>query len=87
MASNFTMRFQRNDDDLLITLKGNFDGSSAHVLLEAIKRNCKSNHHIFVDTNGLKDIHPFGHQVLQSSLSDMKKRAAEIIFSGKKGNY
>ena len=83
MASNFTMRFQRNNGDLFITLNGDFDGSSARVLLDALKRNFLKNRHIAVDTNGLRDIHLFGCQVLQRDLSDLKKRATEIIFSGK----
>jgi anti-anti-sigma regulatory factor len=83
MASNFTMRFRRGDDDLLITLNGDFDGSSAHVLLAALKRNCKNNLQISVDTNGLKCVHPFGSNVLQSYLSELRKRSTHIIFSGK----
>jgi len=40
MASNFNILFKRKNGDLHIDLKGDFDGSSAKILYNALKRNC-----------------------------------------------
>jgi hypothetical protein len=82
MASNFTMRFQRKNGNLHINLRGDFDGSSAHVLLNALKRNYDDVHKIFVETSGLKTVAPFGREVLQSNLLGLRTRPDKIIFGG-----
>jgi anti-anti-sigma regulatory factor len=53
MASNFTMRFQRSNGSLDIIIKGDFDGSSAHELLEALRRKSNDMQKIIVNTDGL----------------------------------
>ncbi|MBN1102313.1 MAG: anti-sigma factor antagonist [Deltaproteobacteria bacterium] len=83
MASNFTIRFQRKNGDLHIGLKGDFDGSSAHVLLNAIGRNIEETQRILVDTSGLRRVSPFGRDVLHANLSVLKLRLGKIIFIGK----
>lgn len=87
MAYNFTIRFQRKNANLHMNLKGDFDGSSAHVLSEALKRNCDDAHKIFVHTSGLRRVYPFGRDVLQSNLSGLKRKSAKIIFTGEKGTF
>jgi hypothetical protein len=82
MASNFTMRFQRKNGKLHIQLNGDFDGSSAHVLLNALKRNHHEKRNIFVDTSGLKKVFPFGREVLRCHLSALGFKPGSIVFSG-----
>ena len=82
MASNFTMRFQRKNGNLHINLRGDFDGSSAHVVLNAIKRKYDDADKIFVETGGLKTVSPFGRGVFQGLLSELKGKQAKIILSG-----
>ena len=84
MATNFTIRFLRRKNELRIKLKGDFDGSSALLLFEALKRNSDDEKRIFIDTNGMRDIHPFGQAVFQSHLSELGQAPAEILFTGKK---
>ena len=86
MATNFTLRFLRNHTSLKLILKGDLDGSSAHVLMNALKRNCDCFQNISVDTSGLKTIHPFGQDVLRNRLSDLKRDCAEILFTGEYGD-
>jgi anti-anti-sigma regulatory factor len=83
MASNFTMRFQRKNRNLHIHLRGDFDGSSAHVLLNALKRKDDDAHKIFVETSGLRIVTPFGRDVLQGNLSELKAKPGKIIFGGR----
>jgi anti-anti-sigma regulatory factor len=83
MASNFTMRFQRKNGNLHIKLSGDFDGSSAHVFLNALKRNYADAHKIFVETSGLKTVSAFARQVLQSYLPGLNVNPDKIIFGGR----
>jgi anti-anti-sigma regulatory factor len=85
MASNFTIRFQRKNGDLHIHLKGDFDGTSAHVLLSALERNMEDAQRIFVDTTELRDVSLLGRDLLQASLSDLKLELGKIFFVGKHG--
>ncbi|MBN2125478.1 MAG: hypothetical protein JW821_14365 [Deltaproteobacteria bacterium] len=85
MASNFTIRFQRRNGDLHIHLNGDFDGTSAHVLLNALERNVQEEQRIYVNTAGLKDVAPFGREVLQANLSVLKANSDKIVFIGKDG--
>lgn len=85
MASNFTIRFKRKNGKLYINLRGDFDGSSAHVLFSALKRHCDDTAEIFVETSGLRQVSTFGRAVLQSNLSGLKGKSAHIRFTGEKG--
>ena len=86
MASNFRIRFQRNGGNLHITLKGDLDGSSAHVLFDTLKRHYGDRAKVYVNTDGLTEVHPFGWAVLQSNLSALKGKSANIVFTGKYSN-
>lgn len=83
MAANFTLRFLRNKASLKRILKGDFDGSSAHVLVNTLKRNSGAFRNILVDTDGLKSVHPFGQGVLADRLADLGRKSAQIVFTGR----
>jgi len=85
MASNFTIRFRRKNSELHINLKGDFYGSSAHMLLNALRKNCDTGDKTYVDTSGLTRVSPFGLDVLKSNLIDLKGKSANIIFIGAYG--
>jgi hypothetical protein len=80
MASNFTMRFQKENGNLHINLRGDFDGSSAYILFNALKRNYDDSNKIFVETRGLRKVSPFGRDTLQSNLSEFKGSPSKIFF-------
>lgn len=84
MASNFTIRFHRRNRNVHINLRGDFDGSSACVLFNALKKNCDNEDKIFVDTSGLRQVSPFGRGVLQNNLSGQERKWANITFTGGK---
>lgn len=83
MATNFRMCFDRKKSFLRLKLKGDFDGSSALVLFEALKRNCSKGHRVFVDTDGIKSVYPFGRELFQSNLHGIKNSSSKISFTGK----
>ena len=84
MASNFHIFRHRTKDSLHIKLEGDFDGSSAHELINALIEHGKGFHQIFIDTNDLKKIHPFGREVFQKNLGRFNKKVNGLIFIGEK---
>jgi len=75
----------RNSDDLHLELSGDFDGTSAHELLWILKNQSRGALRIFINTNGLKRIHPFGQAILRSGLSGRQRKAIRIVYSGNNG--
>jgi anti-anti-sigma regulatory factor len=83
MASNFELFFHQTRDSLHLKLYGDFDGSSAHELLNVLIEHVTDAHQIFIDTNDLNTIHPFGQEVFKKNLDTIHKEFMNIIFIGK----
>jgi len=83
LASNFQIFSYKTRDSLHLKLSGDFDGSSAHVLFNTLKKHGVYFHQVFIDTNELKTIHPFGRDVFQKKLSSFNKQFKNLIFIGK----
>lgn len=84
MASNFQILPYKTRDSLHLKLAGDFDGSSAHELINALVDNDKGCYQIFIDTNDLTTIHPFGREVLEKKIGNINKRFKNLIFIGEK---
>ncbi|MBW1741017.1 MAG: hypothetical protein JRJ42_07775 [Deltaproteobacteria bacterium] len=84
MASNFKILVQRHSDNLHLKLAGDFDGTSACELLNALKENCDDASKIFIHTSCLKDIYPFGLDTFHRMLYMLKNRPTHLIFTGEK---
>jgi hypothetical protein len=56
MASNFQIYSYKTRDSLHLKLNGDFDGNSAHELINILSEAASSFWEIFIDTNGLKTI-------------------------------
>ena len=82
MASNFKISVHRNDENVHLKLAGDFDGSSAHELLNALKRYCHGASKAFIHTSCLKQIHPFGRDVFQSHLDILNGKCIPLVFTG-----
>jgi len=67
-------------------LNGDFDGSSAHELINILNEAGSSFWEIFIDTNGLKTIYPFGRCVFEKNISILNKKISNLIFIGENGN-
>jgi ABC-type transporter Mla MlaB component len=81
MAHNFKISIHRTIDNLYIRLTGDFDGSSAWELINAIKENLNNLKIIKIDTSKLKKVYPFGQAVFKSNLSNVKDTRICIQFS------
>ena len=86
MATNFHMFSYENKDGLHLKLKGDFDGASACELLETLKKHDSCFHQIFIDTNNLKTIDPFGREVFQKKLGNFNQKFNNLTFIGKNGH-
>jgi len=84
MACNFRILTHQNSDDIHLKLTGDFDGSSACELINALKTCSVKTNKVFIHTGGLKDVHNFGKGVFQSNFPEIAHQAGELIFTGKK---
>ena len=82
MATNFQIYPYKTRDSLHLKLAGDFDGSSAHELINTLENNNKGYYQIFVDTTDLKTIYPFGKEVLEKKLGSKNKQFENPIFIG-----
>lgn len=82
MASNFRTTVIRERDTLHLELEGDFDGSSALELINALLENCGSASRVMIHTNGLTEVHPFGKAVFQKRLPVAGRLNSPIIFTG-----
>ena len=81
MASNFRFFSHRTKDSLHLKLYGDFDGNSALELLNALTDSGRNCHQIFIDTNDLNIIYPFGKDVFQNNLGALQSN--NLTFLGK----
>ena len=82
MASNFRIISYNFEGSLYLKLTGDFDGGSAHELINTLKKKDKGSGDIFIDTNNLKTIHPFDRDVFQKNLNSIKKQLKKLIIIG-----
>jgi len=52
-------------------------------LLNILKKNGDGFYQIFIDTDSLKAIHPFGKEVLRKKIGALKNQFYDIIFVGR----
>ena len=83
MANNFKILRHRTDDNLQLSLAGDFDGSSAFELLNMLKENLNNTARVSINTSNLKKIHPFGLQVFNQNFSKIKHHQTWVEFIGK----
>jgi anti-anti-sigma regulatory factor len=82
MATNFRISVHRNSENLHLKLKGDFDGISAHQLLDILRRYSHRTSRVFIHTSCLGDIHPFGLSVFHNHLEVLKGKSRELVFTG-----
>ena len=87
MAVNFKIVQRKSSarNSVHLMLDGDFDGTSAHELINTLKIYGRKVDQVFIDTNGLKSVHPFGQVVLQRNLSGLCGRCRNLVFLGDHG--
>ena len=82
MASNFQISSFKNNDNLHLKLFGDFDVNFAQELTNTLLTHGAGCWDIFIDTNDLKIIHPFGRITLQMNLSNFQQQLNNLFFIG-----
>jgi len=82
MASNFGISVDKDSNGLGLKLEGDFDATSAHLLIYAIKKLPENTMMVSVYTNGLKSIHPNGLDVFHRLMSSLNGKPGKIVFTG-----
>ena len=82
MASNFRIFIDKNSDCVGLKLAGDFDGTSAYELIYAIKKLPEDTVKLYIYTNGLKTIHPFGLDIFHKFMRTSNGKPAKIVFTG-----
>ena len=82
MASNCRIYRHRTKDNLHLKLDDDFDGNSAHELINTLTEYGTGVVQILIDTNDLKTIYPFGRNVFQKNLGRFNKKWNRLIFTG-----
>jgi hypothetical protein len=85
MAINFKISQLKSKNSVHLTLNGDFDGTSAYELILALKSFGPDVDQVFINTNGLKSVHPFGQVVLFRNLSSLNHRCRNLVFIGDHG--
>ena len=86
MASNFGIAIDKNSDGFGLKLAGDFDATSAYELIHAIKKLPEETGKIFINTNGLKTIYPFGLKVFCRLMGSLNGQSTKIVFKGNKAS-
>jgi hypothetical protein len=82
MASNFQMSSFKTNGSLHLTLYGDFDVNSAQELTSTLITHGAGYWDIFIDTNNLEIIHPFGRDTLKMNLNIFKNQLNNLFFIG-----
>jgi len=82
MAKDFKISVQMKGEDVHLKLRGDFDGTSAHELLNVLRRSCAPCSKVYLHTGSLKTLHRFGLQVFHSNFDLLKGKALNLNFIG-----
>ena len=86
MATNFRVTFKRNDGNLHVKARGNFDGNSAWELFNLLEDNYDGQEQIFIETGKIRTICPFGCSTFQCQISMSRIPKGRLFFRGEKGH-
>jgi anti-anti-sigma regulatory factor len=82
MAINFRILRQKEKDKLHLRLQGDFDGSSALELVNALKDAPDSADAIYIHTHDVSSMLPFGREVFINNYPDYKRVCGKMVFTG-----
>lgn len=85
MAMNFKIFRLRSRNSVHLALDGDFDGTSAHELINVLKSCGPEVDQVFINTNGLRLVHPFGQLVFWRNLDGLFGRGRNLVFLGHHG--
>ena len=85
MSTKLQIKYRKSVGNLHIDPKGDLDGSSAFQLTNLIRKKYDGKGRVFINTENIKQIFPFGKSVFQGQLDFKILPAKRLYFKGKKG--
>ena len=82
MASNSHIISYKFEDILYLRLTGDFDEGSAHELINTVTKHDAVSGDIFIDTNNIETVNPFGRDVFQKNLDSIKMQFKNFFIIG-----
>ena len=82
MAQDFEVSVHRKGEDIHLKVKGDFDGISAHELLDALATSYAPCSQVYIHTGSLKTVDQFGLQVFHSHFDLLKGSSLDLVFTG-----
>jgi hypothetical protein len=82
MALGFKISTHRSNDNLHISLSGNFDGEAAHQLLNILQGNPSGVSNVFVNTENLDRIYASGKKAFQERIDLIVEQSVDLFFTG-----
>lgn len=85
MNTNFHLAFRKENGNLHVIPRGDFDGSSASELVNLLHDQYDGKGRVFIETNQLRRMHAFGCSTFQCRLNKRRIPADRLTFRGTKG--
>jgi hypothetical protein len=87
MSSKFQIVASLENDALHLRMLGEFDGSAACDLIKRLEEGRSTASQVFVDTNNLRCVHPFGKTVFENRIGRLSRTTPGLFFIGKNKHY
>ncbi|GAB6095823.1 hypothetical protein JCM14469_20760 [Desulfatiferula olefinivorans] len=88
MALNFKINTQRKDKGRIeIHMSGDFDGMSAWELIHKMTEYSGTCDLIEVNTNGLRELVPFGRKVFTTNAAPLSKSPSRYVITGPMASF
>ena len=83
MAANFGITVDKTSAGIGLKLAGDFDATSAYELMYAIKKLPYDTAKLYIYTNGLNTINPFGLDIFHTFMRSLNGQSTKIVFTGR----
>lgn len=87
MSQSFSMQLQTLGNDFFINLSGQFDGSSAWQLANAILTRFHGQGKLFIDTRDLSTVLPFGADMIVNLVPKCMVRKNDVLVRDHEGTH
>lgn len=85
MSAKFQLEFRQSNGNLFIDAAGDFDGHSAWELMNAINRKYAGQGRVFVNTERIEDVTPFGQGLFHDLMAKSVLPKDRLFLKGEKG--
>lgn len=85
MSIHFKVAFRKNNGNLHVSPRGDFDGSSACELVNLLQEQYDGKGRVFINTQNLRKVCPFGCTTFKCNINQSRVPAGQLFFKGEKG--